>query len=74
LRTLLGHAFDTLNLHRVYLRVFEPNARAIKVYRGIGFQDEGRLREDRFAQGRYVDTLVMGLLRHEWQAKLQSGG
>jgi RimJ/RimL family protein N-acetyltransferase len=31
-RALLNHAFDTLNLNRVALRVFETNLRAIQVY------------------------------------------
>ena len=67
-QTLLNHAFNTLNLNRVSLRVFESNQRAIKVYRRVGFVEEGRLREDRFAEGRYEDTLIMGILRREWQS------
>jgi RimJ/RimL family protein N-acetyltransferase len=66
MRLILRHAFETLNLNRVYLRVYEDNARALSVYRRLGFKDEGRLREDRFLEGRYWDTLLMGLLRREW--------
>lgn len=68
MRTLLGHAFGTLNLHRVYLRVYESNARARKVYLRVGFQEEGRLRSDHYVEGVYEDTLIMGLLVEEWQA------
>ena len=66
--TLLTHAFNTMNMNRVSLRVFESNQRAIEVYRRVGFIEEGRLREDRFAEGRYEDTLIMGILRREWQS------
>lgn len=66
--TLLGHAFETLNLNRVSLQVFESNQRAIKVYERVGFKLEGRLREDRFSQGRFEDTLIMGILCDEWKA------
>jgi RimJ/RimL family protein N-acetyltransferase len=45
--TLLRHAFVTLNLNRVSLRVFKSNQRAMKVYERVGFKLEGRLREDR---------------------------
>jgi RimJ/RimL family protein N-acetyltransferase len=67
LHLILRHAFETLNLNRVYLRVYEDNARAIAVYRRVGFREEGRLRQDRFLEGRYWDTLVMGIMKSEWQ-------
>jgi RimJ/RimL family protein N-acetyltransferase len=66
MRLMLGHAFNTLNLNRVALRVFESNARARACYLKVGFQEEGRLRQDRFAGGRYEDVLLMSVLRSEW--------
>ena len=63
---LVEHGFQTLNLHRIWLRVFDFNGRAIQVYRKIGFTEEGRLRQAYYHQGRYHDLLVMGLLRQEW--------
>lgn len=68
-RILLRHAFDSLNLNRVSLRVFESNARAIHVYATLGFQEEGRLRQAHFAEGRYEDVILMGILKGEWQAQ-----
>ena len=65
-RTLVVWAFRELNLNRVFLRVFEDNAPAIRCYEKIGFKHEGRLRQDRYQDGRYLDTLVMGLLRDEF--------
>jgi RimJ/RimL family protein N-acetyltransferase len=67
-RLMVRHAFDTLNLHRVWLRVFEYNERGIRTYERVGFKREGVLRQDRFRAGRYWDTIVMGLLRHEHEA------
>ncbi len=64
-RVLVRWAFDTLNLNRVFLRVYADNARAIHCYEKVGFRPEGRLRQDRFQEGRYVDTVIMGLLREE---------
>lgn len=66
--TLAGWGFDTLNLNRVWLRVFADNARAIRAYEKVGFQHEGRLRQDNFSHGAFRDTLLMGLLRSEWAA------
>lgn len=66
--TLLDFAFREMNLHRIFLQVFDFNERAIRCYEKLGFRHEARLREARFIEGRYVDELVMGLLREEWEA------
>jgi diamine N-acetyltransferase len=41
------------------------NEKAIHVYRKLGFQDEGTLREEYFAAGRYRDALRMSILQSE---------
>jgi UDP-4-amino-4,6-dideoxy-N-acetyl-beta-L-altrosamine N-acetyltransferase len=66
-RTALRFAFETMNLHRVSLRVYEDNARGIRTYEKCGFQHEGRAREAIFRQGRYYDELRMGVLRREFE-------
>jgi RimJ/RimL family protein N-acetyltransferase len=65
-QTLLRFGFNQLNLHRIYLRVFADNPRAIHVYEKAGFQHEGRLRQSEFRHGRYYDMLWMSVLRSEW--------
>jgi len=65
----LKHGFETINLNRIYLHVFETNLRAVHVYTKIGFVPEGRLRQTLFRNGRYTDTHVMSVLRSEWDAK-----
>jgi diamine N-acetyltransferase len=74
LRLLLQHAFDTLNLRRLYLRVYGGNPRAIRVYRNLGFQEEGRMRQAHYHAGQYEDVLIMGLLRDEWSANEEAQG
>jgi RimJ/RimL family protein N-acetyltransferase len=64
-RALARWAFDELALNRLWLRVYEDNARAQRSYEKVGFKAEGRLRQDRFHAGRYFDTVVMGLLHDE---------
>lgn len=68
-RTALRYAFDELNLNRVYLRVYEYNKRAIRCYEKCGFRHEGTLRQDLFHDGRYHDTLIMGVLREEFDKR-----
>jgi RimJ/RimL family protein N-acetyltransferase len=67
MRTLVRFAFRELNLNRVFLKVFEDNERAIHCYQKVGFKVEGRLRQDRYQDGAYLDTVVMGLLREEYK-------
>jgi RimJ/RimL family protein N-acetyltransferase len=68
MRLILKHGFETLNLHRLFLRVFDTNPRAIRAYEKAGFVLEARLREAHFADGRYHDDLIMSVLRLEWEA------
>ena len=64
---MTGYGFATLNLNRVWLRVHEDNQRGIKAYEKVGFKREGVLRQHKYREGRYVDVVVMGILREEWQ-------
>jgi len=65
--TILDFAFNRMNLHRVYLRVFSFNERGIRSYEKCGFKKEGVLRDDLFAHGKYHDTIIMGILKHEFE-------
>lgn len=69
-RLLLRHAFFTLNLHRVWLRVFADHARAQRIYDKVGFVLEGRQRDGDFRDGRYRDVLVYSLLAREWRQRV----
>ena len=66
MKMLLQHGFSTLNLHRIYLRVFEDNPRAIRAYEKAGFVHEGRQRQAEFHDGQFHDVLFMSVLRPEW--------
>jgi RimJ/RimL family protein N-acetyltransferase len=66
---ILDFAFNQMNLHRVYLRVFEYNQRGVRSYQKCGFKKEGALREDRYIRGEYRDTILMGILRDEFNKK-----
>jgi RimJ/RimL family protein N-acetyltransferase len=58
----VGHLFDALNMHRVWLRVDQGNARAIRCYEKCGFRKEGVLREDHFAHGGWRSSYLMSVL------------
>jgi diamine N-acetyltransferase len=65
-RLLVNHGFNTLNLNRIFLHVFENNPRAIRAYEKAGFIHEGRERQAEFKDGRYIDVLLMSMLKDEF--------
>jgi diamine N-acetyltransferase len=66
LQALVRFGFEQMNLHRIALRVFAGNSRAVHLYEKLGFQHEGRWREAGFRHGCYHDILWMSILREEW--------
>ena len=67
MRLLLRHGFETLNLNRIALHVFDINKRAIRAYEKAGFKREGVQRDAMYLNGKYVDVIIMSVLRKEWQ-------
>jgi len=69
---MLSFGFDFLNLHSIYLRVYEFNERAKKLYEKVGFKEVGRLREAGYREGKYFDILFMDILKKEYQTLVKS--
>ena len=67
-RRLLAHAFDTLHLHRVDLRVLDFNHRAIACYEKCGFVQEGVEREGAWIAGEWQSDVMMSILEQEYRA------
>jgi diamine N-acetyltransferase len=65
IRKGLNYAFNMLNMHKVYLYVDVDNHVGIHIYDGVGFIQEGRLRQHFYANGEYHDSLIMGIFRDE---------
>jgi RimJ/RimL family protein N-acetyltransferase len=65
-RLLLRHAFLKLNLHRIELGVHVQNAVALRLYKKLGFVEEGCRREAFLREGRYENIILMGLLAPEF--------
>jgi len=65
-RLAVGHAFDTVGLHRVELEVYSFNPRAHDVYVKAGFVHEGTRRHALCWDGEWIDAHVMAILAHEW--------
>lgn len=69
MRLLVKFGFESLNLNRIWLDVFESNPRAIRVYEKVGFTKEGCKRQEVFKDGQYHDLYFMSILRSEYEAQ-----
>lgn len=67
-RTILGHAFDTLGLELVELWTLAGNERAVRAYEACGFRVDGRLRARSVKDDARHDHLVMSITREEYAA------
>ena len=65
-RQILDYGFRELKLHRIYLRVYESNVRAIASYEKAGFRKEALLREDVYVRGAYHNMVLMAILDSEF--------
>ena len=68
LRALIAFGFGQLRLERIWLDVYDFNARARHVYERVGFVEEGILRHALFRDGAFHDDHRMAILREEWAA------
>lgn len=59
---MIRYAFETLGLHRLFLRVFADNRQALRSYEKAGFRQEAYLKEDVRIDGVYRDIVLMGIV------------
>lgn len=65
LATLVGYAFDQLGLHKLTAEAFATNEASTSLLESVGFEREGRLREEEYVDGEWVDVVRFGLLAEE---------
>ena len=67
IQLLQNFVFERMNLNRLYLSVRDSNDRAKACYLKCGFVEEGRKRQDFYIDGRYTDTIIMSVLKSEYE-------
>jgi len=68
LRAVIAQVFEDLGAHRLWLDVYADNARAQAAYRGLGFVEEGRLRDGALRPDGFVSLILMSILEQEYRA------
>jgi ribosomal-protein-serine acetyltransferase len=65
-RACLDYAFYEWDLHRVEIHCAPENRRSRAIPERLGFREEAHLRETELVGGRYLDSVVYGMLAGEW--------
>jgi RimJ/RimL family protein N-acetyltransferase len=66
-RLLVHHLFFDLDYHRVQLECYGFNERAIRHAKRVGFRHEGVRRHAYRRHGEWVDGVLFGLVREDWE-------
>ncbi len=72
LREVPRIGFEEMGLQRIHLTALAGNGRAIGCYQKCGFRHEGVRRRHQLKRGRWLDVVMMGILREEWEAENQT--
>jgi len=69
-RLLVRYAFEELRLHRVRGRALATNEGSKRVLQKCGMEREAVAREAENVNGEYVDMVYFGVLREEWDERV----
>lgn len=64
---MIDYGFRELALHKVIARAYESNKGSQRIWEKLGFEKEGELREQIYAEGDYEDVYYYGFLEDEWE-------
>lgn len=63
IQLITDYAFNTLNLHKLTAGCYDLNHGSAKAFQKAGFQIEGVRKHHYFYDGRYIDSVILGIVR-----------
>lgn len=66
-RTIVDFAFSGLGIRKIWEMVHSDNVASLAMFRKMGFVEEGRLKEQVWSDGKYVDNVLLGLFAINWK-------
>lgn len=68
-KAIVEYGFDSLKLHKIFLRVLAANKAAVRSYEKAGFVQEAYLKDEVWLNGRYEDIILMAIIGAEGDAR-----
>lgn len=69
--TLMRYAFNELRLNRINGSALAYNKASLRVCEKVGFKVEGTQRQAVFKDGKYIDLILMGCLKSDYEALIK---
>lgn len=68
-KLLIDYGFNNLNLNKIWMELYEFDTKKIKFFsEEFGFKKDGILRQNCYEQGKYWDSLLISLLKREYNS------
>jgi RimJ/RimL family protein N-acetyltransferase len=62
-RLLINYGFNNLNLHKIWMELYEFDTKKLDFFKNkFRFQEDGKLRDNAFEDGRYWNSYIISLL------------
>lgn len=68
LKELIAYAFLRLGMNRVFGEVFSGNP-ALEMFKEVGFVEEGTLRQTYYKGGKFINSIMIGILNDDYRNK-----
>ena len=70
LQAIIQYGFDEMNLNRITVLVISYNDRSLRLVDRLGFVKEGVMRESAYFDGRFIDDVLLSLLKRDWKSQV----
>jgi len=67
IKAVCQYGFTEMNLHRIWLECDPEHTAGVRCYEKVGFVREGTQRDAYFRRGAFRNTIIMGLLKPDWE-------
>lgn len=67
LKLFIGYLFDVYDLPHLSLTTWSGNPRMMRVAEKVGMKKEAQIRQVRYYNDQYYDSVKYGILREEWE-------
>lgn len=63
-KVMMKYGFEELNLHRIWAEIYDFDEKKQEMFKTLGFELEGRHKEQHWTEGKWCDSLYYGILKN----------